>query len=206
MERAERIYYNGYWINIFYDNDCDPPNTWGDENLFLVHYHSQCWIEEKKLVSQDEIRDWYRDENDEIEKRYWIWPVAAYIHSGVVLSIGAGSHFPDYRFDVSHVGAVLASKEEFETEEEAHKVCKGLIETWNQYLSGEIFGYDIEDSEDEMIGYGCSGFYGDYESSGLLAEAKSEIDAEIEERCKDAIEMHQTQLQILASLQPTNVY
>lgn len=206
MNIAERIYYNGYWINIYYDELVDSPSEWGDGGLFLVHYHRDCWIEEKEYITKDEIADWYRGENEEIEERYWIWPVSAYIHSGVVLSIGSGRHFPDQQWDVSHVGAVLASKEEFEDEEKAHQACESLVELWNDYLSGNIYGYYLENEENNSIECGCSGYYGDYEKSGLLDEAKKEIDREIEERCKDSIEEYKQELEIIASLQPTEIY
>lgn len=205
MNVAERIYYNGYWINIYYNDNAESPQEWGDGSLFLVHYHRQFWVDEKTFVTKEEIQDWYNNKGD-LEERYWIWPVSAYIHGGVALSMGSGRHFPDYDWDVSHVGAVLASKKEFDNEEDAHKACESLIEVWNLYLSGEVYGYYITDSEDEDVGYGCSGYYGDYESSGLLNNAKSEIDNEIEERCKISILEHEECMRILSSVQPTVVY
>ena len=108
LEPIEKIHYNGYYINICQDDSPMSPDEWLDEN-FLVHYHRDCWIE-NKAVEKGEIADWYRGENESIEKKYWIWPVAAYIHGGVSLSIGSGSHFPDYNWDVSHVGAVLVKR------------------------------------------------------------------------------------------------
>ena len=204
MELAEKIYYNGYYINVFYDDDVYSPADWSDD-VFLVHYHRDFWVDNKN-ATRDEIVRWYRNENEEIEKKYWIFPVSAYIHGGVVLSMGSGKGFPDYEWDVSHVGAVLAERKRIKTAEDAYDECKSVVEEWNDYLSGDVYGYDIEDENKNMVGHVCAGFYGDYHNSGLLDEAKSEIDAEIKDRCKDAIESHKKELEILESIQPTKIY
>ena len=106
-------------------------------------------------------------------------------------------------WDSSVSGYILASKEEFELEETARNASEGLIETWNQYLSGEVYGYIIEkpnttysiskekfdrlkfendlatleqefDIEDEWEEVdSCWGFYG---QDAAIDEAKSVID------------------------------
>ena len=48
------------------------------------------------------------------------------------------------RWDSSVSGYILASKEEFKDLETAKTATEGLIKTWNQYLSGEIYGFIIE--------------------------------------------------------------
>jgi len=194
MEKLEQIEYNGYKINIYQDeNDFnDTPGDWGNNDCFLVHYHRDCWIENKQ-VEEDDIAQWYRG-NKSLEKKWWVFPVAAYIHSGVVLSLGSGRHFPDYNWDVSHVGALLVERKRGLRETKAHKWAEGLIETWNDYLSGNIYGYMIEDYKGNEEG-GIWGFYGDYEKSGLIDEAKAEID-----------DMVLEQQEINKNLQPVEIY
>lgn len=172
MERVEQIDYKGYKINIYPDEDAQRPDNCGDDEMFLVHYHRNCQIE-NKAVTENEIAEWYRGKKT-IEKQYWIWPVAAYIHSGIVLSLGSGRHFPDYNWDVSHVGAVLVKRYRGLTEKKARKYAEGLIDEWNDYLSGNVYGYTIEGEDNEEGG--CWGFEGDWETSGIIEEAKAEID------------------------------
>ncbi len=95
--------------------------------------------------------------------KFWIFPVAAYIHSGVALSMGSGGHFPDFQWDVSHVGAVLLSKEEWPEEGKAQDYARGVVGEWNQFLSGDVYGivretYDkLKRQQDENS---CWGFFG----------------------------------------------
>ena len=74
---------------------------------------------------------------------------------------------------------VSRSKKEWKTEKEARKAVLNYIETWNQYLSGDVYGYLIENELGEETG-GCWGFYGtEYETNGLLDSAMDEIEDEI---------------------------
>jgi hypothetical protein len=97
---------------------------------------------------------------------YWILPVQAYIHSGVSLTLESfagklpGGH---YEFDVSRCGFVLAAKKEFRTRKQAYKIAKGLIESWNMYLAGDVYCCVVEyyDNDKEQENYDvCCGFYG----------------------------------------------
>ena len=109
-------------------------------------------------------------------KAFHVFPLEAYIHSGVCLALSREGDFPDRRWDVSQLGAVLVSKKEARTKAKARTSALGLIKTWNDYLSGNVYGFEIEDASGQVID-SCWGFYGDYEAKGgALAEAKSIID------------------------------
>ena len=133
----EDIYYKGYKIKIREDEDTDSPDDWGDENLFLVYDHRQFTVKRKDFEPQDIYENGLA-----YEKNYWIFPVEAYIHSGVSLRLFNGTK--QCRWDSSVSGYILASKSEFDNLETATNAAEGLIETWNQYLSGEVYGYIIE--------------------------------------------------------------
>lgn len=199
----EQIEYNGYKINIYQDEFYESPSDWGDNECFLVHYHRDCWIT-NKLIDEDDIREWYRGSKS-LEKEYWVFPVAAYIHGGVSLSLGSGRNFPDYNWDVSHVGAVLVKRNRRLRKKTAYKYAEGIIETWNDYLSGNVYGYMIEDSEGNEEG-GCWNYYGDWETSGILDEAKAEINGMIHKRIQEAIRDNKEQLEINENVQPTEAY
>lgn len=163
METEE---YKGFTIKIERDEDAQSPDD-GDDGLFLVHYHRDCWIENKKIVTEDEVRQFYQE--GKMVPGYWMFPVSAYIHSGVHLFLGTHTSPWDYGgWDTSHVGCVLASKKEWRLRKLAMKCAEGLIETWNQYLSGDVWGYTIEELDDS-----CWGFYG---HDDCLQEAKDIVD------------------------------
>ena len=74
------------------------------------------------------------------------------------------------------------------------------------YLSGDVYGYQIENSEGDDVCLGCWGFYGDYETSDLLIEAKAEIDEEIEKRIEECLRDSKEQQEINHNVQPLEVY
>jgi hypothetical protein len=58
------------------------------------------------------------------------------------------------------------------TEKVALKAAEGLIEEWNQYLSGDVYGYKIFELDEEIDS--CYGFYGSEEY--CMTEAESVVD------------------------------
>lgn len=163
----ETINYKGFEIEIVPDESYESPQDWGDDSLFLVGFHRDF------TVTTDDIKE--PSNIDEYKNAYWILPLYAYIHSGVALSLSDAKYLFNCRWDSCQVGAVLASKKEFKTIEEAYRVGKGLVDTWNDCLSGNVWGYNVDE-----IGASCYGYYGDYEKSGLIEDAKSEIDFYLE--------------------------
>lgn len=159
------------------DDDPTSPEEDADDNAFLVHYHRDFWVERKNILSRDDLANWYRqdfedykDEPDDegpgsfpLAEKYHIFPVSALIHSGVWLSL---SHYFDcdsQGWDTSHVGAIFISKEEWNNEEKAYEYAKGMLETWNSYLSGDVYGIVKEtyNKDKNQVDYdSCWGFYG----------------------------------------------
>ena len=118
----------------------------GDDNLILVHYHRDFEVENDKVVTKEDIRSWYRGEKIEQEKVYHIFPVSAYIHSGVSLSLH--NTVPgDFHggWDTSHVGAVLVAKSEAKSRAKAYQMAEGLLENWNMCLSGDVY-YTVKET------------------------------------------------------------
>lgn len=112
-------------------------------------------------------------------KKYHIFGLEAYIHSGVVLALSREGNFPDRQWDVSQLGLCFASKKEWRTRAKARKAVLGLIEYWNDYLSGNVYGYVIEDKEGNSFD-SCWGFYGNYEENCLI-EARSQLEYHLKE-------------------------
>lgn len=131
---------------------------------------------DKHDMSQQEMMDHLLNKFSE----QYIWlPTYAYIHGGVTMSTGAFS----CAWDSSQVGIIFVSKEVVRseygwkriTEARADKIreyLNGEVETFNEYCTGQVFGFVIDDYE-----HSCWGFYGG--SEYCLDEAKSEVDAMI---------------------------
>lgn len=192
-EAIKTINYKGLTIKIFQDEDVQSPEGWNDD-IFLVYYHRDFEVRKDDIVSKDEMVAWYNGEKIEQTKQFHIFLVKAYIHSGVVLALEeSGRMFPDERWDVSRCGCMLVSKKEAKTKSKAFKLADGLIKSWNDCLSGNVYGYVIEDKESEHLG-SCWGFYGDFNKSGIIDEAKSEAGAIADERLKKHLRKLKSQI------------
>ena len=60
------------------------------------------------------------------------------------LSFGREGNYPDRRWDVSQVGFVFVAKKEWRLSKKAKQGAKSKIDEWNQYLSGDVWGYVVE--------------------------------------------------------------
>jgi len=156
---------------LIQDNDPDSPQEHSDGTVFLVHYHRDFTIREDSLILEASIRVWYQGEKIPHTKDYHIFPVSAYIHSGVSLSLNTHFQCDTGGWDTSHVGAVLVSKKEFKKKEKAIKVAENLIKYWNMYLGGDVYAMVSEtyDKDKNQLDYEvCGGSYGYKESVEAL--------------------------------------
>lgn len=135
---------NGYQARYLVpDDDARSPDEDGDDNLFLVGYHRDFSVDhkgiDKEMACAIAENDKENDEAKEYVKKYHVFSLDAYIHSGVRLFLSGGATV-DRAWDVSQLGLVFVAKTEWETREKAKKAALGLIETWNAYLSGDVYG------------------------------------------------------------------
>lgn len=159
------IDYKGYRIKIRQDESCESPDDWGNTDMFLVYDHRQFYVKRDNFNPSD-IIDWLDikrkldcpvsgdEEQGELEDElkgyfdysdYYIYPVYAYIHSGVSLSLGRSSYPFTCPWDTSMSGFLLVKKEEVASFEVAEINAESLIETWNDYLSGDVWGFIVEE-------------------------------------------------------------
>ena len=140
------------------DEHAESPTEWADLNLFLIANHRQFYVQvpgqKGTLDVQAEI-----DARDSGTATHHVFMLEAYIHSGVRLALRNEGNFCDRQWDVSLVGAVFASVAEWPEHDAARKAVLQLIATWNQYLSGDVWGCVIEDDNGNVID-SCWGFYG----------------------------------------------
>lgn len=184
-EIIETIQYKGHKIKVFIDEDTESPDNWGNDEIFLVYDHNQFYVKREGFNPTDIFES--MQTGKKTYDGYWFFPVYAYIHSGVSLSLGRNKYPFTDRWDVSFKGFILVKcmKGSWWNQDKAYESAEGLIDEWNQYLGGEVYGYTSE------VG-GCCGFYGDEGMTQMIEEAKNEIDFYINKQ----IEEHLKQLKV----------
>ena len=191
-EIIETLIYKGLEIETARDDDSESPDKWEDDGVFLVAFHRDFSVERegysKGLVSSIFNNGRYEDDSinyeaREVMKKYHIFGLEAYIHSGVTLALSKEGNFVDRQWDVSQLGCVFIVKKETKTRPKARKLARCLINTWNEYLHGEVYGYNSDAG-------GCWGFYGEEGYKQMIDEAKSEIDSYV----ADKLSKHNKQL------------
>ena len=115
-----------------------------------------------------------------VDKHFIILPLYLYDHSGITMNT-SGFYCP---WDSGQVGYIYVSKEDVRKEwgwkyltekriEKIRQILRTEVEIYDHYLTGMVFGYQVECN---MCGNeldSCWGFYGDnHEKSGLLDYAK----------------------------------
>lgn len=177
MEAIEIIDHKGYDIHIYNDENAESPDKWENTDAFLVYDHRDFCIK-RKGFDPTEILGHIQETKRRFYDGYYVFPVFAYIHSGVSLSV-SHHNFPDARWDVSKSGFCLVRREKgVWPKQKALKLAEVIIEEWNQWLSGDVYGYESDISS-------CWGFYGALGKEQMIAEAKAEIDSVIEQKQKE---------------------
>lgn len=145
-----------YTMVLEREEDAISPQEDADTGLFLVANHRSFYVPPPgmKTVPQyrNEVEDLFKD-------THWMFPLEAYIHSGVVLALSGEGKFPDRQWDVSQLGMVCVAKDEWRLSESARKAAVSLVETWNQYLSGDVWRWNIVDEKGEVL-ESCGSIYG----------------------------------------------
>lgn len=157
--------YKGMMINIFPDMDAwESPEDWGDEELFLMSFHKDHPVMRDGVGCFADLK--------QFRKTHYLFPLLA-IHNVRGLEAFA---LITYSPTPTAIGAVMVSRRLCNNRFDAMKRAASLIQQWNDYMQGNVFGYQIVDMKTDLeIGI-SGGFFGDWEMSGILDSARQEID------------------------------
>lgn len=104
----------------------------------------------------------------------YITPVFMYDHGSVVLATGERNPFT-CPWDSGQVGFVYTTPDRIEyvgaPEERIENILRAEVEEYSKYLSGDVWGYEIVDAEDNVID-SCYGFFG-YDVAEEAAQAET---------------------------------
>jgi len=188
----------GVTLKICYDTDTESPRDW--DNLGkMICWHRRYDLGDKHNFSEprefleemafslarniewSEIQEKTNDQLMDIIKQHAIiLPLYLYDHGGITMNT-TGFSCP---WDSGQVGWIYCTKEDFiketgYTEKElfeegkAEALLKGEVETYDQYLTGDVYGFVLEDEDGNQID-SCWGFYGsDPRTNGMADHIES---------------------------------
>lgn len=193
----ENIDYKGYQIKIMQEEGGDfNPREW-DNIGTMVCFHGRYTLGDKHDYTVEGAKD-ILDRKDVIAL-----PLFLYDHSGITISCKpfscpwdsgqVGFIYVDYEkikkeFSAKKVGPVLREK--------VRKILIGEVETYDQYLRGDIYYYVVEKDGEDI--YSLGGILG-YDEA--VKEAESHIEWDIKDRLKKHLQKLKTQIQNKVPLQ-----
>jgi len=218
----ETLEHKGYTIEVYPDIDPMNPREWdnvgtiacwhrrydlGDEQItgdldtwFMgmldFSYEQEEWYYNKYEGDTEGLMNALRDRMD---KRYVILPLFIYDHGGITMSTGSFS----CPWDSGQVGYTYVSHKEIREANgwkyltrkrisQTKEYLKGDVETYDQYLTGSVYGYQVKDPRDNDVD-SCSGYYGyDFEANDLAPTARSVIDNDIQRVDSDRREYYRS--------------
>jgi len=210
---SESENYKGYSIEI--ENDSYPmnPRTDWDNGTIMVCQHGRYSLgDEKHGVDLDGCNSWADVKKAIVKQKkpIVILPLYLYDHSGITMNTTGFS----CGWDSGQVGFIFINeakaKEIGWTKAYAKTLAKGDdekykgktreeiltnfmisdVETYDNYISGQVYQFTVKDKDGEEVEDGsCGGFYGyDHDKSGLLDHAQNAIDCEIKWNVKKRVE------------------
>mgnify|MGYP001601435365 CR=1 FL=1 len=186
MNAIETIELGDYTVEVFQDDNPDNPRNW-DNIGTMVCFHGRYTLGDKhSFGSPDDFLEWWKKNG----KGGVLLSLYLYDHSGITMSASSSGNPFSCPWDSGQVGWIYATKETILKEygeEGKNRITVSMkkkathyllneVKVYDQYLTGEVYGYRVKDKNGEDIEGGCWGFYGyDHEKSGLLEAAKEDI-------------------------------
>ena len=156
-------------LEIEQDSSPDSPRTW--DNLgTMVCFHKRYDLGDKTDYRSDDYDSWDELKQGIIENEgeVFMLPLYLYDHSGITISTRPFN----CPWDSGQVGVIFVSKykvkKEGIDESKVLDYLKGEVETYDQYLTGDVWGYRIYEIETCSLGHehktlvdSCWGFFGE---------------------------------------------
>ena len=172
-DAIEVVEYRGYHIEVSVDPNPESPRE--EDNLgHMVCWHSRYNLGDKhKFIDPKDAEQYIKDTHA------LALPLYLYDHSGITMSTGKFS----CPWDSGQVGYIYVTLDEVRKEysckvvtptirRKAYEVLEQEVKTYDQYITGKVYGYNTVETGDS-----CWGYFGDTEY--MLSEAKSLVDGHI---------------------------
>lgn len=173
MEPIEKITYKKHTITVYPDENPESPRTW--DNICEFHCSHRRYSLGHKGFNYSSGQDCIRAAQSAQKQGDVVLPLYLYDHSGITISLAPFT----CPWDSGQVGFLIVRKkkmlEEFggrkftqSLKVRALKIAEAEVQTYDQFLRGEVYGYQIDEDGDS-----CWGYYG---LDDCLGEAKSSVD------------------------------
>jgi len=143
------------------------PRTEYDNLGTMVCFHKRYTLGDETDMRVDWFEDWDEMEKHliEEEKAEVILPVSLYDHSGIKMTVGTASGW-----DCGQVGFIYMTGENMLSAfnektitdallKRATEALEAEVATYNQYLTGEVYGFVVEDDDGNIVD-SCYDIYG----------------------------------------------
>jgi hypothetical protein len=180
---------HGIVIKLYQDTTAENPIREFDGQAHVSVWHRRYdFGNEPKFFEPENFRA-FCEEQKEYGNPVYRLPVYLYDHSGLTVNT-TGFSCP---WDSGQVGWVWATKNEIQTifgadqepdPKQVNDYLRGTVKLLDDYLTGNVYGYQIEDREGNELD-SCWGFYGDPDEN-VIPEAKSAAEYYVEEAAKNA--------------------
>ena len=138
---------------------------------------------EEIYEDEEQLQDWINSRED-----YVILPLYLYDHGGITMSTSSYS----CRWDSGQVGYIYCptnkilkeySNTNLSTLTKVKDILEDEVKTYDQYLTGDVYGYELYKKEKCDLGHehlefidSCHGFYGDdFKQNGIFDHIDSEL-------------------------------
>lgn len=156
-----------YTLKVMNDEICESPRTFCENLGVMVCFHGRYSLGDKHDINSDDYDGW-----DDMEKYITgkldtsvILPLYLYDHSGITISTSPFS----CRWDSGQIGFIYVTKENVRKEynvkritksirEKVIEVLEGEVKDYDQYLTGDVYRYEIEDEDGDVVD-SCGGYY-----------------------------------------------
>jgi hypothetical protein len=165
---SESYEYKGYTIKIVPDDDPQNPREDTDPVGTMVCFHGRYNLGDKHDYKQNQFGSWSELEQQILRDHPGaiVLPLYLYDHSGITISTAPFSCL----WDSGQIGWIFCTKEKA-VEEWGKKICtakvrakaekylEGEVKVYDQYLTGDVYGYQIYDGDGGLDS--CWGFFGE---------------------------------------------
>ena len=154
---------NGNTLSIYQDMSAESPREW-DNICKMICFHTRYNIGDKHDIDHGDYNSWEEMQEENFGDDAIIMPIYAYTKGGINLATTPFS----CPWDSGRVGFAVVTKQDIidsygeyndANVASAKRCIESELETYNDYLSGECYGFILKDSEGEEID-SCFGFYG----------------------------------------------
>jgi len=160
-EIAEEYTHNNLDIKIFYDSDPESPREWDNVGTMICSHRNYTLGDEQFHADDYEGWDDLKQYLIKERKAVIVLPLGLYDHSGITMYVG-DTHD---RWDGGQVGFIYCTQEDIDREwngddEQAEKYLRGEVSTYDQYLTGDVYGISVTNPRNGEELENCWGFFG----------------------------------------------